>query len=405
MRAERPRVLVIAEGARRTGFARVVRSLLPRLADAYDLHHFSLDGAPEGVDRRWTTHPSTVFGDLHGRRQVPPLARRLRPRLLLYVHDVYLYGMHADALDSLSPRPRVVLYFPVDGPVRRPERLQPAVRADQAVVFTRFARAEVERALGRVHRHRADRAAVEVIPHGLDLDVFFPVAASVDRVGISAATGKATDLRRGGTEGDRLVVLNANRNTLRKRADLTLEAFAAFSRDKPPGVVLLLHMGSRDQGVDVPNESRRLGIADRVFLTTRCDSKPVIADADLNAVYNVGDIGLNTATAEAWGLVAFEHAATAAAQVMPDHGPLRELWGAAALRVEPEVPCRAPAEMIDHRAVTAGAVAARLELLYRDVALRHEMATRARRRATDRQLSWDAIAQRWAALLGRLIAE
>jgi glycosyltransferase involved in cell wall biosynthesis len=403
MRAGRPRILLIAHGARHTGYGRVVKSLLPRLAGAYDIHHFSLDGAPQQLDWRWTTYARSLPADIHGRPQIAALARRLRPQLVWFVHDLYLLHLHAEALATLSPRPRIAVYFPVDGPVCRPGAFEVACRADCAVVFTRFARGEVERALRSISaRPRPSRPEVAVIPHGVDVERFRPVGSSDATItAISVATGRETEVR-AGTE-DSFVVLNANRNALRKRVDLTLAAFADFSRGKHPHVSLLLQMGRRDLGVEVAGEAHRLGIADRVFMTTRSESRPEIPDTQLNMLYNAGDVGLNTATAEAWGLVAFEHAATEAAQVLPDHGPLRELWGDAALRVRAETTWPEAMDVVEHRLVSPRAVAARLETLYRDPVLRRKMAARARRRASAPELRWDAVAERWRGVLDRLI--
>ena len=48
-----------------------------------------------------------------------------------------------------------------------------------------------------------------------------------------------------------------------------------------------------------------------------------LSDADLNRLYNACAIGLNTSAGEGFGLVSFEHAATGAPQVVPDHDALR----------------------------------------------------------------------------------
>lgn len=192
------------------------------------------------------------------------------------------------------------------------------------------------------------------------------------------------------------LVLNANRNQPRKRIDLTLEGFARFAADKPPSVRLCLHMGMQDQGIDVLALAGRLGLLDRLVLTHREPGRPAVPDDRLNLIYNACDVGLNTALAEGWGLVAFEHAATGAAQVVPGHGACRELWEGSALLLD-------AAEAAGERAPTAAGVAAALETLYRDPALRGRLAAGGQANATRPDHTWSAVALRWNRLLRSLL--
>jgi D-inositol-3-phosphate glycosyltransferase len=91
--------------------------------------------------------------------------------------------------------------------------------------------------------------------------------------------------------------------------------------------------------------------------------------------------------------VSFEHAATGAAQVVPDGGACAELWRDAGTLV----PAR-PTARGGHEVAPIG-VAAALARLYDDPGERARMASRAHARATDAGLAWPAIAERWAALL------
>ena len=149
----------------------------------------------------------------------------------------------------------------------------------------------------------------------------------------------------------------------------------------------------RDRGIDVRAGARELGISDKVLTTTEDDAPPRLPDETLNLVYNAADAGLNTATGEGWGLVAFERGATGAAQVMPDHSACAELWGGKALLVPVE-------EGRDEDGIVSrdGAVAA-LERLYADPALRAGLGDAARAHALDPRFDWDTIAQSWKRVL------
>src|SRR5205085_11032699 len=124
--------------------------------------------------------------------------------------------------------------------------------------------------------------------------------------------------------------LNANRNQRRKRVDVTMRAFARFASARPRAL-LYLHMGMRDLGCDVLALARSLGIEDRVITTTAAAAHPHVPDEVLSLIYNACEVGVNSAVAEGFGLVSFEHAAAGAAQLVPAGGACAELWDGAAL--------------------------------------------------------------------------
>jgi glycosyltransferase involved in cell wall biosynthesis len=170
----------------------------------------------------------------------------------------------------------------------------------------------------------------------------------------------------------------------RKRVEVTMRGFAAFARGRPDAW-LYLHMGMRDLGVDVLSLGSELGISDRLLVTTFDARHPQVTDERLNLIYNACDVGVNTAGAEGWGLVAFEHAATGAAQVVPGVPASRELWEDAAL-VLPAPP--EPSSLADA-----------LALLHDDRALLAERSRAACDHARSERFSWDAVAGRWETLL------
>lgn len=191
---------------------------------------------------------------------------------------------------------------------------------------------------------------------------------------------------------DAFVVLNANRNSPRKRIDLTLQAFAQFARDKPDAY-LYLHMAPGG-GTFVPAEAESLGIADRVLMTPGDGFwGPDVPDPTLAAIYAACDVGINTSTGEGWGLVAFEHALAGAPQVLPDHTGPAELWRDKALLVA------SATNDYGEALVPVEEVAAALRRLYDDPGLRRRLGAAAREHALAPEFDWDTIAQSWKTLL------
>jgi glycosyltransferase involved in cell wall biosynthesis len=288
-----------------------------------------------------TLHPTNLEGgDVFAAFQAARAVEELDARVCLLVHDFWMLKAHLRTL--AGGRAKLVAYVPVDGRIVDGRFVEPLRALDRLVTYTEFARRELE---------AWTDVPVSAIPHGVDTKTFRPL----------------------GARPDGFVVLNANRPLERKRIDLTAEGFELFARDKPPDVQLRLHHA--------------------------LDGDGALPDEELNLLYNSCHVGLNTAMGEGWGLVSFEHAATGAAQVVPDVGPLRELWAGAAEVVPAEdtgVPAFSPLAM---RSVSAEGVAAALERLYADREHLRAMSEAALENARQPRYSWDAIGEQWLALL------
>jgi hypothetical protein len=115
----------------------------------------------------------------------------------------------------------------------------------------------------------------------------------------------------------------------------------------------------------------------------------------MNLLYNACDVGLTTTTGEGWGMVTFEHAATRAAQVVPRHTSLAELWAGAAEFVEPTNMFTYPGNLTVGHIVSPEGVAAALQRVYEDADHRDSLATKAYQNALRAELAWPAIAARW----------
>ena len=325
-------VPLIAVGAHfpGSGFTRVLWSVLGGLAGRYDVHYVGIGyKGPRLVQAGVTLHPSNLQGgDVFGAYQCAELVLSLGAPLVLLLNDLWMLRSYPYALGPLRDRVRTVAYVPIDGSLPDDALLEPISNIDRFVAYTEFGCEQIARALASVAARGftvpgpgAPGSAVSIVPHGVDTATFRPLAGTVE-----------AQLRPGGRLAvrrrlwpdqpdwhDAFVVLNANRPMPRKRIDLTLDGFAAFARDKPPSVKLWLHHAimSPDEHAAITAQIDRLGIADRVRLSQL--GAPPLSDADLNRAYNAADVGLNTAMGEGWGLVSFEHAATGAAQVVPNH--------------------------------------------------------------------------------------
>jgi glycosyltransferase involved in cell wall biosynthesis len=145
---------------------------------------------------------------------------------------------------------------------------------------------------------------------------------------------------------------------------------------------------------------RQYQLKERVFLNPLAEG--VVSDDDLNLLYNACDVGINTAMGEGWGLVSFEHAATGAPQVVPDHTACREIWrghGELIPLAKSYIPEFSVLEMGE---VSVDGVAQALENLYCNPN-HHQQLSQIAFSVTQRsEFSWDSIPQQFENLFVEL---
>ncbi|MEM9554033.1 MAG: glycosyltransferase [Acidobacteriota bacterium] len=388
------RVLVIGDGGVPTGFGRLVHSVVDRLPAHYDIHQLGINyrGEPHAV--RWPLYPAALHGDVYGVDRVAELIDRLRPDLVFAVCDLWILGRYAEVLERYRRRVKTVVYFPVEGTPVDPEAAYRLRSIDRLVAYNQFGADAITEAFSEARRYDPSLGArpLDIVPHGVDTDTFHALPGVLD--------GDRSAVRRRLLPGrpdldDAFLVLNANRNQPRKRIDLTMEGFALFARDKPANVKLYLHMGVEDCGWNLVTMARRLGIENRLLLTTQDPAGPNETSERLNLIYNACDVGINTSTGEGWGLVSFEHAAAGAAQVVPRHSACAELWDGVGETMEPSYRLTIERVLTEGWFVTPETVAGALETLYADRDRRLALARRGHDFVHRPEFSWDDIARRW----------
>jgi glycosyltransferase involved in cell wall biosynthesis len=401
-----PRILVAGDAAVPTGFARVIEGIFKPLSTRYEIHHLGTNylGDPHGYN--WKVYPAEIGGDRWGARRIVALAEKIQPQLIFILNDIWVQSAYMQELRQAKARPPVILYCPVDGGPIDPESIAPLAGVARFVVYTEFGKQQVEAAAQKQSEKDPsfNFPRVEIIPHGVDTETFYPLQGEGERLSgrLSARMllfPDATDLEQ------RFIVLNANRNQPRKRIDTTIRGFALFARDKPAHVKLFLHMGVEDVGWNVVLLARRYGIEDRILMSSLAKTVQGVSTAQLNRVYNACDVGINTSSAEGWGLPSFEHAATRAAQIVPRHSACAELWQDAAVMLEPAFKVINERVLTDAWLVTPESVAEALEKLYRDREFLAEMSEKAFRTATRPEYQWGHISGRWNALFQQVLEQ
>jgi D-inositol-3-phosphate glycosyltransferase len=402
------KIIAIGYNTAGTGLTRVMHSVMRRLADRHEIHYLGIGYRGEIVrDRGLTIYPTNPRGgDIFAAFQAKEMIEAIDPSLLFILHDIWLFEFYLRELgpyrDRAEHRLKIAAYIPLDGKIVNEMDAAPLVHADRVIAYTQFGRAQFEGAFQRLRdAGRADGTpAVDIIPHGIDPQRFFPFEELMQAGFASSARARAKQR----VFGDRLdrvdphesfIVLNASRLDVRKRVDLTVEGFAKFAAGKPANVRLCLHHAimNTDGEEELAAVIRRCGIGDHVIFNPF--GGRVVDDEELNWLYNACDIGINTAMGEGWGLVTCEHGAAGGAQVVPDHTACAELWHGRAELITPARFFVPPSSVLEMGEVSPEGVARALENLYANPERCRELSRAAAAFALDPALSWDVITRQF----------
>jgi D-inositol-3-phosphate glycosyltransferase len=397
------RILVLGQTRIGTGYARIIDSLLPRLRRSFNLEQV-VPGSPRNLPRApWPVHILDETTSAHQRTHLLRIIRARRVDLLLIADDLSRVKRYAEVVQTIRNHVRVLVYGPVDGPVFDPEVANALLNVHRVVVYTTSQEDRLRGVLRRQGAHTSSGVVprLSTIGLGVDTTIFRPTAS---RGYDTAALLDRRRVRRRlfGTDAFRnaFIVLNANRNVIRKRIDLTVAGFARFAFRKPSGVLLYLHMGDGGPSAwHLGHLIRAHSVEKRTLRPPPAIRLPSIPTRRLALLYNACDVGVNTSVAEGWGLVNWEHGATGAAQVIPDHTACAELWGEAALRIRSYRSLVTEVPFYEEFTVDPVEMASCLERLYLNREFLMEKSIQALHHTSDPTFSWDAAANAWRELL------
>ena len=179
-----------------------------------------------------------------------------------------------------------------------------------------------------------DPMGVSTMVHGIDFERFVEISHREAKVEI-------------GFKPDDYLVVNMNRNSARKMWDTTIKAFLEFLKREQMNPRIKLFCGCLpyfNRGTDIrmtlKSECMRQGMdfdhvsKQHVFYS----AKPLhLTDAEVNNIYNAGDVGLTTTRGEGFGLTPVEHMYLNRPQIVTGIPPLKETMGPYAHFVEPKV--------------------------------------------------------------------
>jgi glycosyltransferase involved in cell wall biosynthesis len=322
-------VLVSTHTDQTTGYAKVAYNLLRQLATMtpkVKTYHFGFQRhpsrpgfrkCPEGIVQYDAAANEDPKEEGFGFNKIHEYLEMVGPDVVMIYNDPLIIYRFIEAMKHERGKTPYKLWIYVDQVYQGiAQPLMDAIRehADKVFCFSETWR--------RTLQSYGDFKNVSILEHAVDPAVFSSMSAS-DRSNIRRSMNIPQNA---------VIYLNANRNSQRKRLDLTVQAFARLllrEKDAPHYLIVATNLSPQSGAYyDVPKiyalELADLGLnlqtyANRVLCI---DTAPpnVIADEGINQLYNVADIGINTSDGEGYGLCQLEHLYTGAPQVVTDVG-------------------------------------------------------------------------------------
>lgn len=380
-----------------TGFSRVLHSIVDHLPkDKYEISWLAINYGGDPHKYPYDIYPAMNGGDVYGFNRLDELLKRIKPDLIFTLNDAWVADVFVGKIYDIYNNkdiPKIVSYTPVDAEDHNPEWYRNLAKG-LIVAYTKFGKKVIDKALLEIPHDRE----VKVITHGVDTNLFYKYDEDKALIKSRLYPDKDDFL-------DSFVVLNGNRNQPRKRLDITMKAFALFAKGKPDNVKLLMHCGVTDSHINVVLLAKRLGIEQRLILTSLNSGVRTVTNKKLNLIYNSADVGVNTSLGEGFGLVSIEHAVTGAPQIVPNHSACTEIYRDCGLLVPKAMPYTLDNINTTGYLVKARDVANKLEELYTSPKLYADLSKKSLDKFTSPDYSWDNISQQWDKLFDEELSE
>ena len=314
-----------------TGFGTVSKHILKALYQTgrYEIDQLAINYFGDFLDRNvvpYSLVPARMGDpkDPYGNQMFLDALAKKQYDLVFIINDTFVVESIAQKLPELrnlkqthNHKPfKLIYYYPVD--CRFMPRAQTMVRdADRAVAYTEYAKRET---LKLLPNHNLD-----VIYHGTDINSFHPLSPQERAFARKRFFNVEDD--------NTFILLNLNRNNIRKDMARTILAFKEF-RKAVPNSLLYLHTRIVDspghgQEIDlgVPVEEFGFNMTKDVIFPNNLHPAQGFPIEVLNLIYNAADAYITTTLGEGWGLTITEAMAAGTPVIVPDNTSLPEIVG------------------------------------------------------------------------------
>jgi glycosyltransferase involved in cell wall biosynthesis len=225
----------------------------------------------------------------------------------------HLNNVKKERTKANKKKTKFVIYTPIDSEPR-PRDCEVLSLFDEVITYTEYGKATLKPLVSESNWKK-----IKVIPHGIDTEVFYPIANNFEN-------SKTKEQLFG--KSDVFVFGSVNRNSARKDLATLIMGFAMFKHTTQANAVLYIHCNPIDRmGIDCYRLSERLGldVGTDIFFPKDFDENMGVPESELNKIYNTFDCFVTTTTAEGWGLSIVEAMATKKLVIAPRHTSIQEI--------------------------------------------------------------------------------
>lgn len=298
-----------------TGFGTVARNILSGLYTSrqFEIEQLSINYWGDKHNFPWWQH---IVGlnpdkDPYGRKKVFSMIQQMDFDILFFLQDTFILNFLPDlhkALAAKGKKFKSICYYPIDG-VPKKEWIKNVEVCDYVVTYSGFAKEQSLIAL-------PDMKEPLVIPHGANTRDFHVLPEK---------DVKAFRAQYFGSQANKFVFTNLNRNQQRKDIPRTIMAFKEFKKLVPDSL-LYLHMAKVDQGWDLVEVTKAHGLSihEDVIFPENFGPNQGYPISIVNMIYNASDCILSTSLGEGFGLSWIESMTTKTPVIMPNNTMMSE---------------------------------------------------------------------------------
>jgi glycosyltransferase involved in cell wall biosynthesis len=236
-----------------------------------------------------------------------------KPDIVISINDNGALEKHCKIVDIVNRKYgleiKKICYLPIDC-YNLPDKFFDRIKCDEMWALTKFGMNEMVKA--------NYRTPIKILPHGMDTKSFYRLENKKEVLRLKWIP---ENLR------EKFLILNTNKNQIRKRLDITLKVFKEISERYPNRVGLVLKTGLRpslnDGGLEIEEEIKKLGegLKKNIFIIDKS-----LSIKELNELYNLVDCNINTSIGEGWGIIPCEVALCGIPQLVPDNTSYPEIF-------------------------------------------------------------------------------
>ena len=225
------KLLLISDFACPTGFARVGENIAKYLKKYWEIDVLAINyhGDHHPLQRDFKLYVPSLNGDVYGVNRIVNMCEVNKYDAILIINDIWIIDMYIAKLQKSKVDIPIVGYTTVDAKHIKKGFVEPLNSTARGVAYTEFGKVEILKGGLTI--------PISVIPHGVDTQHFHFMPQREAR-------------KQTGIPEDWFVMLNVNRNQVRKRLDLALYYFSEWVKrtNKPDTVRFYYHGALHDIG-------------------------------------------------------------------------------------------------------------------------------------------------------------